>query len=68
MEVGETLLGFFCRTPIRHHKLGHEIKSGQWAGQARHFATDRRIKEVQKFFEGRAGTAEIATNFDHLIE
>jgi len=65
MEVGESLLGFFCRTPIRQHQIGHEIRTGPLAGQPKHFWKKERAKAIQTDFEGKVGAIETVTNFDH---
>jgi hypothetical protein len=67
LEVGESLLAFCTRTVIRQHQLGHEIKAGPKAGQGIWFINKTREDAIKKFFQGRVGFAEAASNFDHKI-
>jgi hypothetical protein len=67
MEVGDSGLAFWCRTPVRHHLIGHEIRTGQFAGQPRHFMRRERAEAVKAELNGRTGPVEMATNFDHKI-
>jgi len=53
---------------IMQHKLGHEIKSGPWAGSPNNFASKARIEKIRKAFNGKLGLVRFTGNFDHTID
>lgn len=68
MEFGELLLGMACDRVIRYHRLGHEIKSGNFAGSGRHFWSVQADAEITKKLKGKRGLLEMTGNFDHDME
>lgn len=61
--------GAKARTKIlRHSKKGHEIKNGELAGRPDHFYKSAFGKKLLKYLADVTGYAELATNFDMLIE
>jgi hypothetical protein len=67
-EVGDRLQGFLCRTVLRQHLIGHEIKTGPRAGLPMNFMKEPRAKETLNFFSGRIGALDYCTNFDQKVE
>lgn len=69
MEYGEHSYSFAGKLKFRHHKVGHEIKSGNMAGKSTHFWTKKRGDAIRKIFEGKIGfIGDYISNFDHLLE
>lgn len=68
LEVGDSLLAAVSRRVWEHHKMGHEIKSGQFAGYKTHFASAERINGFFNANKAKTGHVQIGTNFDHTIE
>ena len=67
-EVGMNAMGFAMRKVTRHHKLGHEIKSGDRAGKPTHFWNQQRSDAVKKLFVNVVGLDDFTSNFDHDIQ
>jgi len=67
LEVSDGLLGFACRNIYEQHQLGHEIKSGTFAGSPRHFIKKATAEAIKKELKGRFGKMLMVTNFDHKV-
>jgi hypothetical protein len=67
-EIGMNGMAFMMRTVTRHHKIGHEIKSGNLAGRATHFWNKVRSAAILKVWENIIGVRDFISNFDHTIE
>lgn len=52
---------------IYHHIMGHETKSGPWAGSATNFSSAERIQLIRDAFKGKNGMLMFAGNFDHDV-
>jgi hypothetical protein len=65
--VGDRQLADAMRSVYEQHKLGHEIKSGNNAGNPAHFMKENRAKAVEKQIKSKKGHIQMATNFDHEI-
>jgi hypothetical protein len=68
LVVGDRQLADACRSVYEQHLLGHEIKSGQWAGSPAHFANKSRREGTIKEVKSNKGHKILATNFDHEIK
>ena len=67
-EVGMNAMGYCFRKVTRHHKLGHEIKSGDRAGKPIHFWNQQRSDAVKKLWVNVIGVDDFTSNFDHTVE
>lgn len=67
MEVRDETLAGSSRCVIEHHKIGHEIRSGNHAGSRAHFMKAEDAKNVEKALKGKIGFVRMATNFDHDV-
>lgn len=67
MEVGENQYAFAYRAVFRHHKIGHEIKTGPKTGDKMHFykSGGAYAKGLEKAFKGKTGFSDFFDNFDH---
>lgn len=52
---------------IYHHLMGHETKSGPWAGSSANFSSADRIERIRESFKGKNGMLMFGGNFDHEI-
>ncbi len=67
-EIGFHQLAWTLRNVTRHHKLGHEIKSGDRAGRPDHFWDVGWDKDVQGAFRDVVGLNDYTSRFDHTID
>lgn len=67
-RVGDWNGAYKRREMIRHSKLGYGVTAGQHAATPRTHATKKRTENVTKMMNIVDGAADIATNFDHIVE
>lgn len=68
MQAGDNVSAFLLRTVVRQFKIGHEIKTGQWAGADHHFYDDKlHGPAIKALYQGKVGLINHAANFDHEI-
>jgi hypothetical protein len=67
-EIGMNAMGYCFRKVTRHHKLGHEIKSGDRAGKPTHFWNQQRSDATKKLWVNVVGVDDFTSNFDHTVE
>jgi hypothetical protein len=68
LKIGEWNGAFARRNLIRQAKKGHEIKSGNLAGQPLHFYKSAFGKQLLKFLAEKIGYSEFVGNFDLAFE
>jgi hypothetical protein len=67
MEARDAVMSAAGRRVIEQHKIGHEIKSGLYAGRNTHFVKPADAKKVESALKGKLGFLPLVTNFDHEI-
>lgn len=68
LKIREWNGAFASRNVMRHAKKGHEIKSGNLAGQPLHFWKSAFAKQLLKALGGLSGYNEFSSNFDLNFE
>ncbi len=68
LKIGEWNGAFARRNLVRQAKKGHEIKSGNLAGQPLHFYKTAFGKQLFKFLSEKIGYSELVGNFDLEFE
>lgn len=68
LQYGLSTMAYATQLVTRHHKLGHEIKQGDRAGQPNHFWNKRRSDAVLKKFVKVKGFQDYTSNFDETID
>jgi hypothetical protein len=67
LEVGDSVRAFGTRKVYEQHKMGHEIKAGQKAGDPAHFFKKPKGDAWAKFIKGKTGYVSFSGNFDHEV-
>ncbi|MHB9007638.1 MAG: hypothetical protein ACYDC1_11970 [Limisphaerales bacterium] len=67
LAYGEKGLSRFCRSALRQHVVGYEIKSGPLAGQPIHHLKPSYAKSIQAKLN-TPGARDFTSNFDHTIK
>jgi hypothetical protein len=67
LEAADAMLAHESRRLYKRHLLGHEIRSGPFAGHATHFLKKERAEATGKKFKNKIGVVETADNFDSEV-
>lgn len=64
IRKGEFNAAWKMKDVIRHYRRGHEIKSGNLAGQPTHFLKGKQAKKIEDALKNKEGAFDLITNFD----
>jgi len=67
LEASDAMMGHESRRLYKRHKMGHEIRSGPFAGHSTHFLKKERADANGRKFKGKIGVVETSDNFDHEV-